>query len=179
MFKFLTLALFTVISLSSSLLIFDFEADVNTKGWKIINDNVMGGSSKGTFNVNEDGYGVFEGEIIIKRHNGFSSLVYDFDEINLNDYTKLKLRVKGDSKTYQLRIKADFREKFAYVKSFDTSGEWEEIEIPLNDMYPSFRGQKLDRPNFSESVLEQITFMVANGKNEKFKLLIDKIELSE
>ena len=44
-------------------------------------------------------------------------------------------------------------------------------------MYPSFRGRKLDEPNFYHESIEEITFLIANKQNEDFKLLIDKIEL--
>jgi hypothetical protein len=60
---------------------------------------------------------------------------------------------------------------------FTTSGEWEDIEISLKDMYPTFRGSKLDLPNFSNDSFEQIVFLIGNKKSEKFELLIDKIEL--
>ena len=51
------------------------------------------------------------------------------------------------------------------------------LEISLKSMYPSFRGRRLDLPNFSQNHIEEITFLVANKKNENFKLLIDIIEL--
>jgi hypothetical protein len=44
-------------------------------------------------------------------------------------------------------------------------------------MYPSFRGRKLDKPNFSEDYIEEIAFLIGNKSEEKFQLLIDKIEL--
>ena len=44
-------------------------------------------------------------------------------------------------------------------------------------MYPSFRGRKLNKSNFSESEIQEIAFLIGNKKEENFKLLIDKIEL--
>jgi hypothetical protein len=44
-------------------------------------------------------------------------------------------------------------------------------------MYPSFRGRKLDQPNFSDDYIEEITFLIGNKKEEDFQLLIAKIEL--
>jgi hypothetical protein len=37
-------------------------------------------------------------------------------------------------------------------------GDWQEIEVSLKDMYPSFRGRKLDLPNFSKNHIEEIVF---------------------
>jgi hypothetical protein len=44
-------------------------------------------------------------------------------------------------------------------------------------MYPQFRGRKLRMPNFNEPQLEEIGFLIANKKNEQFKLEIASIEL--
>jgi NADH dehydrogenase [ubiquinone] 1 alpha subcomplex assembly factor 1 len=85
--------------------------------------------------------------------------------------------VKGDGKNYQFRVKGKSRDYYSYITSFETSGEWEEIDIKLKDLYPSFRGRKLDQPNYSGESLEEVTFLIANYKNESFELLIDKIEL--
>jgi hypothetical protein len=58
-----------------------------------------------------------------------------------------------------------------------TTGKWQEIEISLKDMSPYFRGNKVNKPNFSANGIVQISFLIGNGENEKFKLLIDKIEI--
>jgi hypothetical protein len=60
---------------------------------------------------------------------------------------------------------------------FETSGEWQEIEISLQEMYPSFRGRILDIPNFANEYIEELNILIGNKKKEKFKLLLDKIEL--
>ena len=45
-------------------------------------------------------------------------------------------------------------------------------------MYPSFRGRKLDQPDFDHKQIEEIAILIGNKRNEKFQLLIDKIELN-
>jgi NADH dehydrogenase [ubiquinone] 1 alpha subcomplex assembly factor 1 len=91
---------------------------------------------------------------------------------------KIVIKLKGDGKKYELRIKDNSSNYYSYISSFTTSGDWQEIEIPLKDMYPSFRGRKLDSPNFSKNYIEDIAFLIGNKKPEKFKLLIDKIEIN-
>ena len=66
---------------------------------------------------------------------------------------------------------------FSFIAPFLTSGEWQEIVIPLEDMYPSFRGRRLNQPNFSSDYIEELAFLIGNKKSESFKLLIDKITL--
>jgi NADH dehydrogenase [ubiquinone] 1 alpha subcomplex assembly factor 1 len=49
--------------------------------------------------------------------------------------------------------------------------------INLKDLYPSFRGQTLDLPNYESASIEEIAFLIGNKKMENFELLLDKIEL--
>ena len=44
-------------------------------------------------------------------------------------------------------------------------------------MTPSFRGRKLNLPNFSEDYIEEVALLIGNKKKESFKVEIDKIEL--
>jgi hypothetical protein len=74
-------------------------------------------------------------------------------------------------------LKSKASEYYSFVYSFKTSKEWETIVIPLKDMYPSFRGRKLDMPNFNKENIEEIAFLISNKQKEEFQLLIDKIEL--
>lgn len=161
----------------ASKVIFDFNKNSDIKDWIIVDDVVMGGRSSGTFELNADGHGVFQGEISLDNNGGFSSVRYGFPKIQVKEYTKIVLKLRGDGKEYQFRIKTNSGDYYSYISSFTTSGEFQEIEILLKDMYPSFRGRKLDQPNFSSDRIEEITFLIGNKKNEKFKLLLDKIEL--
>jgi hypothetical protein len=93
----------------------------------------------------------------------------------VKEYTSIVIKLQGDGKEYQFRIKSNSGDYYSYIAPFSTSGE--EIVIPLKDMYPSFRGRKLNQPNFSKDSIEEITLLIGNKKKEEFKLLIDKIEL--
>lgn len=164
--------------LSSSVALFDFTTSSEIKNWRVVDDVVMGGRSSGNFSLTEDGHGKFSGNVSLENNGGFSSVRYGFQsKIELQNYSKVKLRVKGDGKNYQFRIKAKTKDYYSYITSFETTGKWEEIEIKLKDLYPSFRGRKLNLPNFSSDEMEEITFLIANYKTESFELLIDKIEL--
>ena len=158
-------------------LLFDFTTNASINDWTVVNDVVMGGESSSTIKLNEEGHGVFEGNISLDNNGGFSSVRYRFPKKQLQQYSRIMIKVQGDGKQYQLRIKADSNEYYYYIMPFSTTGIWQEIEIPLRDFYPSFRGRKLNQPNFSKDTLEEITFLIGNKKRESFKILIDKIEL--
>jgi NADH dehydrogenase [ubiquinone] 1 alpha subcomplex assembly factor 1 len=157
--------------------IFDFNKNSDVQDWIVVDDAVMGGESSSTFKLNDDGFGIFEGSISLDNNGGFSSVRYRFQKTMIKECTSIVIKLRGDGKNYQFRIKSNSGDYYSYIAPFSTSGEWQEIEIPLKDMYPSFRGRRLDQPNFSKDYIEEITFLIGNKKKEKFKLLIDKIEL--
>lgn len=158
-------------------MIFDFNKESTIQNWYVVNDIIMGGKSRSQFNINSDGLGVFEGEISLENNGGFSSVRYQFKKTEVTKYTKIKIRLKGDGKDYQFRVKDKSSNYYSYITIFSTTEEWQNIEINLKDMYPSFRGRRLKSPNFSHNYIEQIVFLIGNKKNERFKLIIDSIEL--
>lgn len=161
----------------NSKLIFDFKAKTNLTAWTVFDDVVMGGKSSSKMFINKDYLGVFEGKVSLENNGGFSSLRYQFRHIEIKNATKIKIRLKGDGKDYQFRIKDTLCHFYSYITTFSTTTNWQDIEIYLKDMYPSFRGKRLDYPNFSNKSIEQIAFLIANKRDEHFKLLIEKIEL--
>ena len=158
-------------------IIFDFNKDSNIKDWRVVNDGVMGGLSQGEFDLSADGHGIFYGHVSTKNNGGFSMVRYPIQEIKSDKSSKIILKIKGDGKKYQLRIKNNQSNFYSYITTFKTSGEWEEIVIPVKEMFPSFRGRKLNQANFSHEKIEEIAFLIANKKEENFRLLIDSIGL--
>ena len=156
--------------------IFEFNKKSNITSWKILNDDVMGGISTSTFKIDSEGYGAFEGEVSTENNGGFASVRYGCS-VNVDKSKTIKIRLKGDGKDYQFRIKKKSSDFESYITSFRTSGSWETVEIKLKDLYPSFRGKKMDLPNFDGVKFEEMSFLIANKKSESFKLILDKIEL--
>ena len=158
-------------------IVFDFNKTSNIKNWIVVDDAVMGGKSVGSFELSNEGNGVFKGNVSLENNGGFSSVKYKFSKLYIENATVMILRIKGDGKNYQFRLKTNLGDKHAYISKFSTSGEWQEIQIPLQNMYPSFRGKKLDIPNFFEDSIDEIAFLIANKCDENFELTIDTIEL--
>lgn len=175
MIRILTLSL--ILIFMNTKMIFDFDKGQSLRSWQVVDDTVMGGRSDGSFTLSDDGHGVFSGYVTTENNGGFSSVRHDFDKMNIEGYQKVVIKVKGDGKDYQFRVKASQRDYYSYITTFSTSGKWEEIVIPLKEMYPSYRGRKLDMPNFSADAIEEVTFLIGNKRKESFRLMIDKIEL--
>lgn len=162
---------------NSSHTIFEFSKQSNISSWRVVDDVVMGGVSSGNFEINEEGNGLYTGEISLDNNGGFSSLRYLFDKINVEKFSKVILKIKGDGKKYQFRVKDNSQNYYSYIQTFETSKEWELVEINLSEMYPAFRGRKLDMSNFSSNEIEEITLLFGNKKEETFQLEISKIYL--
>ena len=124
----------------SKQLIFDFSSDTDISSWRVIDDVVMGGESSGNFIINTEGNAVFYGKVSLENNGGFSSVRHQFSQKSINSATKIKVRLKGDGKAYQFRIKDKNESYFSYITTFQTTGEWQTIDIKLTDLYPSYRG---------------------------------------
>ena len=167
-----------MLSLSNNVdILFDFQKSENINSWRIVDDGVMGGLSQGIFTMNEKGHGEFKGTVSLENNGGFSSVRYRFSRQDATPYEKFVIRVKGDGKEYQFRVKNDSYDRQSYITYFQTNGEWQELELSFDDMYPSFRGYKLRMPNFPGEKMEEIAFLIGNKKAEQFKLEIDWIKL--
>ena len=159
-----------------SLTLFDFSKETPEK-WVVVNDGVMGGLSRSTLRINAEGHGVFSGKVTLENNGGFASLRLDCGKISLENAHSIVLKIKGDGKRYQFRIRASKKDYNAYIQYFDTSGEWEKIILPLSEFYPTFRGRKLKLPDFSGDTLEEVGILIGNKKEEEFELQINSILL--
>jgi hypothetical protein len=163
--------------ISNSLPIFNFKTTSDISGWKVVNDVVMGGKSNGIFYLNETGNGVFEGIVSLENNGGFSYLRYQLNKLDVTKFKKIKIRLKGDGKKYQFRVKTSKFSQESYITYFQTSGDWQTVEIELSKLAPFYRGSKLNLPNFSGEYLEELGFLIGNKKFESFHLVLDRISL--
>ena len=180
--RFLIFIISTFISLNilgqnSLFQMINFSPSSNLNNWQIMNDGVMGGVSKSNLTINNDGHAKFSGQISLDFNGGFASFRSYNQTFDLQGYSKILIYLKGDKKSYQLRLKENNSDYFSYVSTFKSSGNWEIIELLLADFTPTYRGQKLDMANFHGNSIDQIGILIGNKKNENFDLLIDKITL--
>lgn len=155
----------------------DFNKNSKTDDWNIVNDVVMGGRSNSQFVMASEGNARFTGTVSLENNGGFCSVQHNLVAKSLENKKIFSIRLKGDGKKYQFRVKSNRNDYYSYVYQFQTSKQWEVIEIPISEMYASFRGNKLNIPNYDGAKIEQLAFLIANYKEESFELLIDKIEV--
>ncbi|MBJ7882834.1 CIA30 family protein [Gelidibacter salicanalis] len=159
-------------------IIYDFQSpQQNALRWHVVNDGVMGGLSKSKIALTDGGNGLFEGTITTENNGGFASVKHSFFQKEVSQFNMVKLRIKGDGKSYQFRIKSYEAQQYSYVQEFKTSGEWQTITLYFDQFYASYRGNTLGRPNYDGKLIEEVTFLIGNKRNESFALEIERIWL--
>ena len=132
--------LLSLMMVSNNPVLFDFSKESDLSSWYVVNDGVMGGLSEGALELTSEGHGSFTGQVRLENYGGFTSIRCATGKIETPEGAIVRMRVKGDGKNYQFRVKHKSRDYQSYITTFSTSGEWETIEIPLSKLYPSFRG---------------------------------------
>lgn len=159
--------------------LYNFKTSGSLQNWTVIDDGVMGGLSKGNVKLDKSGNAIYYGNVSTDNNGGFSSLRYQFNLRDVSAYSSVSLRIKGDGKSYQFRIKSKKGNYYSYVSNFNSTGEWETVVIAFKDFKPQFRGRVLDMDNFEGETMEEIAFLIGNKVEESFQLEIESIMLSK
>jgi len=150
--------------------------NMDTEPWRSINDGVMGGLSAGGMSQSDEGL-KFSGTLSLENNGGFSSVRRLVSE-DLSNATGVRIQVRGDGREYQFRIRqsAGF-DGVAWRAVFSSSEEWQQIDIPLDQFTPVFRGRKVPQAGpVVPSGIQQIGFMLADKSAGRFELEIRSIE---
>lgn len=157
-----------------------YPMDINATDlvWQTVNDNVMGGRSRGGFARAGDAL-VFAGSTNTDG-GGFSSIRASLPTtLDLRAATGVELRVRGDGRTYtfMLRSKARYRRSLLWYRtSFATKpGEWLDIRIPLADLEPRWRGMRLRGPALDTGALTGMGLMIYDKQDGAFRLEVERI----
>jgi monofunctional biosynthetic peptidoglycan transglycosylase len=155
----------------------DFSNETNLE-WFIINDGVMGGLSESTMTSHKNGYGIFSGNVSLENNGGFASVRARIPGNDYSVHDKIVLRVKGDGKKYQFRIRTNQNfDGVSYQANFTAKpGEWQIVEFSENDFTPVWRGRVVkDYPALDFANMRQIGFLIADYQKGGFELMVDEI----
>ena len=95
-------------NMARTLSIISFERD-DLVEWVAIHDVVMGGVSSGGIERTEENTGIFSGELSLENNGGFASVRALVGRQDLSSFEGLEIRVRGDGRRYQLRLRMDDR----------------------------------------------------------------------
>lgn len=154
----------------------DFAGGVPALRWQIVNDGVMGGLSSSRLDVAANGIATFKGTLSLENNGGFASVRSEGKRFDLTGCVALVVRVKGDGRRYQLRVRdrsgwqvPDYRAEFQ-----TKAGEWQEHRLPLAEFAAGWRGRDLpDAPPIDRSAVQEIGFLLGDKTGGRFSLEID------
>lgn len=114
-------------------------------GWQAVDDRIMGGCSQSDPEHIDDVGLRFTGNVSLENNGGFASIRSTPGKYDLARYSGIKLRLRGDGKTYKLSLRTDlFYDGISYQSTFTTSkGDWQEISLPFEAFAPTHHGIKL------------------------------------
>ena len=162
----------------STLTLFRFDAPDSLNRWVAINDDVMGGVSHGAMAITRDSCLQFEGSLSLENGGGFASIRTPLLKPDLTGYTGIRIRVKGDGRTYQFRLRPDTgMDGIAYRRDFQTVPDtWVEIDLPFESFQPSYRGDIIkDAEPLRAAEIRQLGFLIADKTAGAFRLIIGAI----
>jgi NADH dehydrogenase [ubiquinone] 1 alpha subcomplex assembly factor 1 len=160
--------------------LFDFQTATNTAGWQIVNDDVMGGVSRGGFGLT-NGVAVFRGEVSLENNGGFASVRSLPARHELAGCGAFVIRVRGDGRSYKFTARTDRSfDSAIYQAIFRTNkGEWEEHRLSLDKFVPTFRGRVLSgQPPLDPAKVTSVGFLISDKQAGPFRLEVAWIKAS-
>ena len=156
-----------------------FRIDFNTvedAKWYPVNDNVMGGISRGNFSLTENRTGEFLGQLSMQNNGGFSSIRTSIDNGRLAGSAGVDLRVRGDGREYTL-LAAPSNMRGSWQQKFIAPEQWQTIRIPFATMELSVRGMKRPfAPSITGNDIGMLGFLIADKQTRPFRMEIDWIQ---
>ena len=158
--------------------LFGFSSNNSGEQWIVVNDNVMGGRSKGSFSFKKDKL-IFSGSTNTNG-GGFSSIRTKPVDLDLDKKDGLVLRFKGDGRTYMCGVNMELS-KASYRMDFDTDKDakgWQVAKIPFSSMSASWRGMPLSKERYplKKDKIRSVTLMIYDKNDGPFYLKIDSIK---
>jgi monofunctional biosynthetic peptidoglycan transglycosylase len=157
----------------------DFKAAKEKERWRIVNDGVMGGLSQSGIEITSATHAVFQGTLSLENNGGFASVRRLPHDYKLAKHEGVLLRIKGDGRTYQFRVRTNDRfDGVSYRAEFKTKrGKWMTVKVPFKSMKPTFRGRPVpDAPPLRPERIRQIGFLIGDKREGRFRIEIDWIQ---
>lgn len=155
----------------------DYMSDQPRPDWYVVNDNVMGGRSEGDFRIEQSGLH-FAGRTNTDG-GGFSSIRTRPLQLDLSEYTGIRLKAKGDGRRYTWRLTTEARwrgREVSYWADFDTQEDaWSTVDIPFSSFVPQYRGTRLDGPELDAGQITGMGLMIYDKLDGPFELRLASV----
>lgn len=153
--------------------ILGFTCDVPPINWEAIDDRIMGGCSRSHPEYIQ-GVGLrFSGSVSLDNHGGFASIRSNQGCFDLSRHSGLRIRVRGDGRTYKLSLRTDlYYDGVSYQTSFATQTDtWQEITLPFDTFTPTHHGVRLTTvPPMDAANVKSFGLFIADRQEGSFQL---------
>ena len=147
--------------------------------WQIVNDSVMGGISRSGLERVDEEVVRFQGQLSLENNGGFASVRASGRLPDLNGAKAMMIRVKGDGRTYQLRLRTsngwrapDYSAEFA-----TKAGEWQTHVLPLKNFMAGWRGRAIrNAPVIDPQEIRSVGILLGDKIPGAFTVDIDWIK---
>ncbi len=142
--------------------------------WQVVNDTVMGGRSSSQ--LKRVGEALHFSGRLNTNGGGFASLRSDRMNLDLAAATSVRLTVKGDGRTYSIRLYAA-GQRVSYQHAFRTVADaWQTVELKIPDFYASWRGRRMNQGPLAAADIAGIGLILADGTDGAFEIEVSSIE---
>ncbi|MDF1800204.1 MAG: CIA30 family protein [Planctomycetota bacterium] len=154
-------------------LLFDFMTAGREGDWVTVDDRVMGGRSRSGLALGPRGGAAFQGSLVLEG-GGFASVrSVPRAPVDLTASSAIELLVRGDGRTYQLRLRdRSTFDGIAWKAEFTPKhGHWQVVRIPLELFEPTFRGRLVRNAEPLElDSIKTFGLLLAGGGGGDFRL---------
>jgi hypothetical protein len=156
------------------------DKDIDIDSWRFVKDQVMGGKSDGSMILKESMNQNFD--YISAKGNvstdggGFLMFRKEINADNLNNFSKLKFKARGNNEKYFIHIKTkgSIFPWVRYLSEFDVTEEWQDFEIEF-DEFIRYSNKNPKKRNLNPKKIKLIG-VEASGRD--FEMDIDVASMS-
>jgi uncharacterized surface protein with fasciclin (FAS1) repeats len=163
---------------AASKTIASFGSEASLESWSSVNDDVMGGMSKGGIKRSAEGTMVFTGSLSLENNGGFASVRMKPAELGLSAMSALVVKARGDGRTYWVDLRVNDQMSASSYRAYlpTTAGKWTETNLPLADFKLQVFGRDLPGKAVDPTKVASVGFTIADKKEGPFGLEIELIK---
>ena len=158
--------------------LFDFDDPAQLAMWRPVDDVVMGGVSRSSFELAEPGIARFAGNVSLDNFGGFASVRTLPRAWDTEGARAFVLRVRGDGHHYKFTLRTnDGFDGIQYQARFaPPAGAWADVRLPIDSFVATFRGRKVPfAPSLDAGAVRALGLMISDKQAGDFELLVDRI----
>lgn len=155
-----------------------FDKPDSSQGWFSVNDGVMGGVSKGGFELTERKTLLFRGDLSLENNGGFASIRTKPTALNLAGVKGISVKARGDGRTYWVGLHTAGQFSASSYRAYlpTTAGELTETFIPIADFKLQAFGRQLPGGPVDPAAIAAVGFTIADKKAGTFALEIESVK---